>query len=67
VIRQLPSPVLWEKSVKELRAQGADTFIEVGPGTVLTGLIKRIIPEANIFNVHDPKSLETTVAGLKEL
>jgi [acyl-carrier-protein] S-malonyltransferase len=67
VIRQLPSPVLWEKSVKELSALGADTFIEVGPGTVLTGLIKRIIPEANIFNVHDPKSLETTVAGLKEL
>ena len=65
VIRQLPSPVLWEKSVKEL--SGANTFIEVGTRTVLTGLIKRIIPEANIFNVHDPKSLETTVAGLKEL
>lgn len=67
LIRQLPSPVLWEKSIKKIAAMGASTFIEVGPGTVLTGLIKRIIPEANLYNVHDPASLETTIAGLKEL
>lgn len=67
LIRQLPSPVLWEKSVKTMAALGVSTFIEVGPGTVLTGLIKRIISEANIFNVHDPASLEATLAGLKAL
>ena len=61
MIRQLPSPVLWEKSVKVLKAQGADDIYRSRSRTVLTGLIKRIIPEANIFNVHDPKSLETTV------
>ena len=43
---------------------GVKTFIEVGPGTVLTGLVKRIVPEATTFNVHDPQSLESTLKGL---
>jgi [acyl-carrier-protein] S-malonyltransferase len=64
VIRQLPSPVLWEDSIKVMQGLGVQTFIEVGPGTVLTGLIKRIVPEANTFNVHDPQSLEATVKAL---
>jgi len=40
------------------------TFIEVGPGTVLTGLVKRILPDAVLLNVHDPKSLEATLRAL---
>jgi [acyl-carrier-protein] S-malonyltransferase len=64
VIRQLPSPVLWEDSIKIMQGMGVKTFIEVGPGTVLTGLVKRIAPEAKTFNVHDPKSLEATVKTL---
>lgn len=64
VIRQLPSPVLWEDSIKMMQGMGVETFIEVGPGTVLTGLVKRIAPEAKTFNVHDPKSLEATVKTL---
>ena len=64
VIRQLPSPVLWEDSIKMMQGMGVKTFIEVGPGTVLTGLVKRIAPEAKTFNVHDPKSLEATVKTL---
>jgi [acyl-carrier-protein] S-malonyltransferase len=43
---------------------GVTTFVEVGPGTVLTGLIKRIVPEARTLNVNDPKSLEATVKAL---
>jgi [acyl-carrier-protein] S-malonyltransferase len=64
VIRQLPSPVLWEDSIKVMQGMGVKTFIEVGPGTVLTGLVKRIAPEAKTFNVHDPQSLESAVKGL---
>lgn len=64
VIRQLPSPVLWEDSIKVMQGMGVRTFIEVGPGTVLTGLVKRIVPEAKTFNVHDPQSLEATLKTL---
>ena len=64
LIRQLPSPVLWEDSVRVMWEMGVRTFIEVGPGTVLTGLAKRIVPEAVTLNVQDPKSLETTVKTL---
>src|SRR5438093_5947163 len=55
LIRQLPSPVLWEDSVRVMWEIGVRTFIEVGPGTVLTGLAKRIVPEAVTLNVQDPK------------
>ncbi|HEU4685143.1 MAG TPA: ACP S-malonyltransferase [Nitrospira sp.] len=64
LVRQLPSSVLWEDSVKAMAASGVKTFIEVGPGTVLTGLIKRILPEAATLNVNDPKSLEATLNTL---
>ena len=64
VIRQLPSPVRWEESIKAMLGMGVKKFIEVGPGTVLTGLVKRIVPEAATFNVHDPVSLDATVKTL---
>lgn len=62
--RQLPSSVLWEESVKVMAAMGVTTFVEVGPGTVLSGLIKRILPDAVTMNVNDPKSLVATRAAL---
>jgi [acyl-carrier-protein] S-malonyltransferase len=64
LVRQLPSSVLWEDSMKAMAAMGVKTFIEVGPGSVLTGLNKRIVPEAVTMNVNDPKSLESTCAAL---
>jgi [acyl-carrier-protein] S-malonyltransferase len=64
LVRQLPSSVLWEDSVKAMAAMGINAFVEVGPGTVLTGLIKRIVPEAVTMNVNDPKSLDATRAAL---
>jgi [acyl-carrier-protein] S-malonyltransferase len=64
LVRQLPSSVLWEDSVKTMAAMGVKIFIEVGPGTVLTGLIKRIVSEAATMNVNDPKSLDATRAAL---
>ena len=64
VVRQLPSPVLWDDSVRTMSAMGVDTFIEVGPGTVLTGLIRRILPGAATHQVQDPTSLEATLNAL---
>ena len=64
LIRQLPSSVLWEDTVRTMGTMGVTTFVEVGPGTVLTGLIKRILPDANLMNVNDPKSLDATLAAV---
>lgn len=64
LIRQLPSSVLWEDTVQAMGNMGVTTFVEVGPGTVLTGLIKRILPGVTLLNVNDPKSLDATLKAL---
>ena len=64
LVRQLPSSVQWEDSVRAMAAMGVKTFVEIGPGTVLTGLIRRIVSEAVTLNVNDAKSLDTTRAAL---
>ena len=58
LIRQLNSPLLWEDSIKTITDHGINTFMEIGPGKVLSGLIKRISPESKILNVEDKKTLE---------
>jgi [acyl-carrier-protein] S-malonyltransferase len=65
LVRQLPSSVLWEDSVRAISGMGVKTFVEIGPGTVLTGLIRRIVPEAVTLNVNDPKTLDATRAALR--
>lgn len=50
--RQVSAPVRWEESVRNMVAEGATRFVEVGPGRVLSGLIKRIEREAELFNVE---------------
>ncbi|HBR48942.1 MAG TPA: [acyl-carrier-protein] S-malonyltransferase, partial [Nitrospira sp.] len=64
LIRQLPSSVLWEDTVQAMGNMGVTTFVEVGPGTVLTGLIKRILPGATLLNLNDPKSLDATLKAV---
>jgi len=64
LIRQLPSSVLWEDSIKAMAAMGITGFVEIGPGSVLSGLIKRILPQATTLTVNDPKSLEATLGTL---
>jgi [acyl-carrier-protein] S-malonyltransferase len=64
LIRQLNNPLLWEDSIKAIFDSGIDTFIEVGPKRVLSGLIKRIEPSAKMFNVEDVKSLENTLSHI---
>ncbi len=64
LVRQVASPVRWTDCVQRLRAEGATAFIEVGPGRVLTGLLKRIVPGARGWAVEDPASLDAALAGL---
>ncbi|GIP52167.1 MULTISPECIES: ACP S-malonyltransferase [Paenibacillus] len=66
LIRQVYSPVLWEDSVSWLIAQGVDTFIEFGPGSVLTGLIRKIDKSVRTFNVSSLESVEQTAEALRD-
>lgn len=63
---QVNSPVLWEDSIRTLAKAGVEIFVEVGPGRVLSGLIKKNFKEARILNVEDLPSLENSLALLKE-
>ena len=65
LVRQLISPVLWEDSVKTITASGISTFLEVGPGKVLSGLIRRIDPSATVSNAGDISSLEKTLSAIR--
>jgi [acyl-carrier-protein] S-malonyltransferase len=56
--KQVHSPVQWVASVRRAAAEGATTFIEFGAGNVLTGLVKRILPDARTANVSDPATLK---------
>jgi [acyl-carrier-protein] S-malonyltransferase len=66
LIRQVTLPVRWEESVRELIDQGVNTFVEVGPGRVLTGLLRQIDRSIHVFNVEDEKSLRATLEKLAQ-
>lgn len=62
--RQVHSPVEWVRSVRRMVDEGVDTFVECGPAGALTGMVRRIAPEARILNVFDPDSLAESAAAL---
>ena len=64
LVRQVSSPVRWEDVVKRLVAEGARTFIELGPGNVLAGLVKKIDRSVTVASVEDPKGVETLLSTL---
>lgn len=64
LVRQVSTPVRWQESVERLAGAGVDTAVEVGPGTVLCGLVKKIAKGARVLNVEDPESLEKALAAL---
>lgn len=59
LVRQVASPVRWVESIQKMVSMGVRRFVEVGPGNVLTGLIKRIDPSVELINVSDVPSIET--------
>jgi [acyl-carrier-protein] S-malonyltransferase len=65
---QLTSPVRWAELIVNLKAAGIDTWVEVGPKNVLTGLVRKILPtepKENFYSVENRESLEKFLAGLK--
>ena len=64
LVRQVSSPVRWLESMELLIKEGVDTFVEVGPGKVLTGLMRQINREVKCFNVEDAASLKSAAANL---
>jgi [acyl-carrier-protein] S-malonyltransferase len=64
LLRQVASPVRWTECVQRLAAEGATAFVEVGPGRVLTGLVKRIVDDARTAAVEDPDGLDKALRGL---
>lgn len=64
LLKQVYSSVLWEDSIREMVEQGVRTFIEIGSGKVLSGLIKKIDRHVNVYSIHDASSLEDVAAKL---
>ena len=62
--QQVSAPVRWSESMQLLVQQGVDTFVEAGPGKVLTGLMRQINRDVKTLNVEDAASLEATRVGL---
>ncbi|ABS22740.1 ACP S-malonyltransferase [Bacillus cytotoxicus] len=65
LIEQLYSPVLWYPSMEYMIEQGVDTFIEIGPGKVLAGLMKAIDSSVKVYTVYDEETLKDTISSLR--
>jgi [acyl-carrier-protein] S-malonyltransferase len=64
LVQQVASPVRWTECTERLQREGAGTFLEVGPGRVLTGLLRRTLEGVRGHSVEDPTSLEKAVAAV---
>ncbi len=67
LVRQLSSPLLWEDSVRFMLDQGVTTFVEVGPGRVLSGLVKKIDRSARTLQADSPETIEATWAAIERV
>ena len=65
LVRQAMSPVRWAQTLRRMRADGFDTFIECGPGRTLSGLAAKTLDDATILRVGDAETLEATLEALK--
>ena len=64
LIAQVLSPVRWEESVRAMSDMGAQTFVEIGPGSTLSGLIRKTVPHARVLRVEAPTTLGETLGQL---
>jgi [acyl-carrier-protein] S-malonyltransferase len=64
LIKQVTAPVKWYQIINAMVENGVSEFVEIGPGKVLTGLIKRISPNSKVYNIQDKKSLEEVFDAL---
>lgn len=65
IAQQVNSPVLWQSTIENMIQDGFDTFIEVGAGKTLSGLIGKINSQVKVYNVSDIESLESTLSEVK--
>jgi len=65
IAQQVNHPVLWQTIIEKMAADGIDTFVEVGAGKTLCGLIKKTLPDVKIHHVEDADSLNSTIQALK--
>lgn len=65
LVRQVSNPVKWEDSILKMIESKVDTFIEIGPGKVLSGFIKKIDKSVKVLNVEDIESLNKTLSEIK--
>jgi [acyl-carrier-protein] S-malonyltransferase len=63
LVRQVSAPVRWEDVVRRLASEGVTTYVEVGSGTVLSGLVKKIQPDASVMTFGSPENLDAIVAA----
>ncbi len=63
---QIYSSVMWTQTIEKMAADGVDTIVEIGPGKVLAGLVKKTNPAINVLNVFDEESLNAAVESLKK-
>lgn len=66
LIEQVSSAVLWQQSIVNLISLGVTTFVEIGPGKVLSGLIKKVDKSVEMYNIENVSSLQTVLSILKE-
>lgn len=64
LVRQVSSPVRWEEVVRRLASEGVSTYVEVGPGAVLSGLVRKIHKDASVFNIAAPDDLAAIDAAM---
>jgi [acyl-carrier-protein] S-malonyltransferase len=65
LVRQVSAPVRWEDVVRRLASEGVTTYVEVGPGTVLSGLVKKIHTDARVVNIATPDDLAAVEAAVR--
>jgi [acyl-carrier-protein] S-malonyltransferase len=66
LVRQVSLPVQWQRTLEAMARDGFDTFVEVGAGTVVSGLVKKTLTGVRILNVEDPASLDKCVQSLAD-
>jgi len=62
LVRQVSSPVRWEDVMRRLASEGVRKYVEVGPGAVLTGLGRKILPDAAFTSIEDPSGIDAVAA-----
>jgi [acyl-carrier-protein] S-malonyltransferase len=65
LVRQVDAPVRWQEEIEGMVRSGVSTFVEIGPGRVLSGLVRRIAPQATVCSVSDPEGVRSALAQLE--